>query len=168
MRPAKGDYGEYYQQYIDLIEGDNILAILEENNKFAQNILNSFPQNKGNYSYADGKWTVKEVVGHLMDVERIFCFRALSIARGEKKSLPGFDQDEYVRQGNFNNRQLFELTYEYRLIRESSILLFKSFDQSVLQNRGISNGKEVTVLALMFMTAGHEKHHLKFLKERYL
>jgi hypothetical protein len=168
MRPAKGDYSEYYQQYIDLIKGDNILAILEENNKYAQNILNSFPQNRGDYKYAEGKWTVKEVVGHLMDVERIFCYRALSIARGEKKSLPGFDQDEYVRSGNFNNRQLFDLTYEYRLIRESSILLFRSFDQSVLQNRGISNGNEVTVLALMFMTAGHEKHHLNVLKEKYM
>lgn len=84
MRPAKGDYGEYYQRYIDLVKGDDILKILADNNLYAQNVLNSFPQSKGSYRYAEGKWTIKEVVGHLMDTERIFCYRALAIARGEK------------------------------------------------------------------------------------
>jgi hypothetical protein len=168
MRPIKGDYNDYYQQYIDLVDGDDVIKILEENNKYAQNILNSFPQSKGNYRYAEGKWTIKEVVGHLMDTERVFCYRALAIARGEKKQLPGFDQNEYVLSGKFCSRPLYELTYEYRLLRESTILLFKSFEESVLQNRGNANGSDVTVLAIMFMTAGHEKHHLNVLKERYI
>ena len=168
MRPAIGDYSEYYQSYIDLIKSDNIIQELEDNNMYAQNILNSFPQSKGDYRYAEGKWTIKEVLGHIMDTERVFCYRAMSIARGEKKLLPGFDQDKYVAHGNFNNRPLFELTYEYRLLRESTILLFKSFDESVLQKKGNANGKDVTVLALMFITAGHEKHHLNVLKERYI
>jgi hypothetical protein len=168
MRPAKGDYSEYYQSYIDLIKSDDIIRELDENNKYATEILNSFPQSKGNFRYAEGKWTIKEVVGHIMDTERVFAYRALSIARGEKKQLPGFDQDQYVAHGNFNDRPLFELTYEYRLLRESTILLFKSFDKSVLQNRGNANGKDVTVLALMFITAGHEKHHLNVLKEKYI
>lgn len=168
MRPAKGDYAEYYQSYIDLVDGDDIIKMLMEDNLYAQDILNSFPQNKGNYRYAPGKWTVKEVVGHIMDVERIFCYRALSIARGETKPLPGFDQDKYVISGNFNDRPLYDLTYEYRIVRESTILLFQSFDNSVLQNRGSANGHDVTVLALMYMTAGHDKHHLNILKERYL
>lgn len=168
MRPAKEDYGEYYQRYIDLVKGDDILKILADNNLYAQTVLNSFSQSKGSYRYAEGKWTIKEVVGHLMDTERIFCYRALAIARGEKKSLPGFDQDQYVLNGKFNDRPLYDLTYEYRLVRESTILLFRSFDHSVLQNKGIASEKEVTVLALMFMTAGHERHHLNILKERYI
>lgn len=168
MRPKKGDYAEHYQQYIDLVEGNDVIGMLTDNNLYAQNILNSFPQSKGNYRYAEGKWTIKEVVGHILDTERIFCYRALAIARGEKKPLPGFDQDQYVINGKFNDRPLYDLTYEYRLVRESTILLFRSFDQSVLQNRGVASGNEVTVLALMFMTAGHERHHLNILKEKYL
>jgi hypothetical protein len=104
----------------------------------------------------------------MMDVERIFAYRALCIARGETKPLPGMDQDMYVTNGNFNKRQLFDLNYEYRLLRESNILLFGGFDKSVLLNRGNASGYDVTVLALMFMTAGHEKHHLNILMERYM
>ena len=168
MRPSKGDYNEYYQQYIDQINGDDIFRILVEQNLESQNILNSFSESKGNYKYAEGKWTVKQVIGHLMDVERIFAYRALCIARGETSPLPGMDQDTYVANGNFNKRQIFDLVYEYRLLRESNILLFGSFDKSILQNRGVASGYEVTVLALMFMTAGHEKHHLKVLTEKYM
>jgi uncharacterized damage-inducible protein DinB len=168
MRPVIGDYAEYYQKYIELVKGDDIFRILVEQNMESQNVLNSFSESKGYYRYAEGKWTVKEVVGHMMDVERIFAYRALCIARGETKPLPGMDQDKYVSSGNFNKRQLFDLNYEYRLLRESNILLFGGFDKSVLQNRGSASGYEVTVLALMFMTAGHEKHHLNILLERYM
>lgn len=168
MRPAKGDYNEYYQGYIDLIKGDDIFRILVEQNIDSQNVLNSFPENKGNFRYAEGKWTVKEVIGHMMDVERIFAYRALCIARGETAPLPSMDQNVYAANGNFNKRQLFDLNYEYRLLRESNILLFGGFDKSVLQNRGTASGYEVTVLALMFMTVGHEKHHLNVLMERYI
>ena len=168
MRPSKGDYNEYYQQYIDQVKGDDIFRILIEQNLESQNVLNSFSESKGNYKYAEGKWTVKQVIGHLMDVERIFAYRALCIARGETSPLPGMDQDTYVANGNFNKRQIFDLVYEYRLLRESNILLFGSFDKSVLQNRGNASGYEVTVLALMFMTAGHEKHHLKVLTRKYM
>lgn len=168
MRPVKGDYGEYYQSYIDLVKGDDIFRILVEQNMESQNVLNSFSESKGNYRYAEGKWTVKEVIGHMMDVERIFAYRALCIARGENQSLPGMDQNVYVANGNFNKRQLFDLNYEYRLLRESNILLYGGFDKSVLQNRGIASGYDVTVLALMFITAGHEKHHLNVLMEKYI
>jgi len=168
MRPVKGDYGEYYQPYIDLVKGDDIFRILVEQNLESQNVLNSFSENKGNYRYAEGKWTVKEVIGHLMDVERVFAYRALCIARGETKPLPGMDQNIYAANGYFNKRQLIDLNYEYRLLRESNILLYGGLDKSVLQNRGNASGYEVTVLALMFMTAGHEKHHLNVLTKRYM
>lgn len=168
MRPAKTDYADYYQKYIDLIEGDDIIKILSSLNKEASDIFNSFPQSKGDFAYAEGKWTVKEVVGHMMDTDRIFAYRALAIARGEKQPLPSYDQDEYVKNGKFYLRVLADLTYEYRLLRESNILLFKGFDQSVYSNRGIAANNEVTVLALMWMIAGHQKHHLNILREKYL
>ncbi len=167
MRPVKGDYGDYYQHYIDLVNGDDILKVLVEQNLESQNILNSFSESKGSFSYALGKWTVKEVIGHLIDVERIFAYRALCIARGEIKPLPSMDQEVYVKNGHFNKRKLFDLNYEFRLLRESNILLFGSFDKSVLQNKGVASGHEVTVLALMYITAGHEKHHLNILLEKY-
>jgi len=103
-----------------------------------------------------------------MDVERIMAYRALCIARNEKNSLPSMEQDDYVREGKFNNRELFDLNYEFRLIRETNMLLFKSFDEEVLNRKGIAAGKEVTVLSLLYIIAGHEKHHIEILTEKYL
>lgn len=168
MRPAKGDYNEYYQKYIDLVTSDDILKEMYQTSLLISNTFNMFPQNKGDFRYAEGKWTLKEVVGHMLDTDRIFSYRALAIARGEKQPLPGFDQDIYVVNGKFNNRPLFDLVYEYRLARENNLQMFKGFDNSVLQNRGVASGYEVTVLALMFMIVGHQKHHVNILKERYL
>ena len=168
MRPEPGDYATYYERYIKLVEGDDILKILNDQSKKTQDVLNSFSEHKGNFRYAEGKWTVKEVVGHLLDTERVFAYRALCIARGEKKSLPGFDQDDYVKDGNFNRRELFELNYEFRLLRESNLLLFRSFSQEMLKKRGFANETSVTVLAILFMIAGHEKHHMNVLREKYM
>jgi len=168
MRPEQGDYATYYEKYICLVEGEDILKILNDQSKKTQDVLNSFSEHKGNYRYADGKWTVKEVVGHLLDTERVFAYRALCIARGEKKSLPGYDQNDYVKDGNFNRRELFELNYEYRLLRESNLLLFRSFTPEMMKKRGFANETSVTVLAVLFMIAGHEKHHMKVLREKYM
>jgi len=168
MRPNQGDYSDYYNSYVNLIEGDDIINILYKQNKETQDILNSFSEHKGNYRYADGKWTVKEVVGHLIDTERVFAYRALCIARGEKKSLPGFEQDDYVTEGNFNRRELFELNYEFRLLRESNLLLFKSFTPEMLKQKGFANESSISVLAILFIIAGHELHHIKVLQEKYI
>jgi hypothetical protein len=168
MRPRPGDYSTYYETYIKLIEGEDILKILNDQSKRTQDILNSFSEHRGNYRYAEGKWTVKEVVGHLLDTERVFAYRALCIARGEKKSLPGFDQDDYVKEGNFNRRELFDLNYEFRLLRESNLLLFRTFTPDMLKLKGFANESSVTVLAILFMIAGHEKHHMNVLREKYM
>ena len=168
MRPEAGDYAPYYENYIKLIEGDDILKILNDQSKRTQDILNSFSEHKGNFRYADGKWTVKEVIGHLMDSERVFAYRALCIARGEKKSLPGYEQDDYVKEGNFNGRELFELNYDFRLLRESNLLLFRSFTPEIMKRKGFANENSITVLALLFIIAGHEKHHMKVLREKYM
>ncbi len=168
MRPNKGDYPEYAQKYIDLIDGDDIIWILHQTSKEMSDVINSFPQSKGDYSYAEEKWTIKQVIGHLSDTDRIFAYRALAIARGESQPLPSFDQDLYVERGNFNSKNLAEISYEYRLTRESNLLLYRSFDKSVYQNRGIAAGSEVTLLGILFMVAGHQKHHMNILKEKYL
>ncbi len=168
MKPNPGDYSDYYNGYVNLVEGDDIIKTLYEQNKKTQDILNSFSEHKGNYRYTDGKWTVKEVVGHLIDTERVFAYRALCIARGEKKSLPGFEQDDYVKEGNFNRRELFDLNYEFRLLRESNLLLFKSFTSEMLKRKGFANEASISVLAILFIIAGHELHHMNVLQEKYM
>jgi hypothetical protein len=167
MRPNKNDYAPYYEGYINLVKGDDIHKILTAQSIETQGVLNSFSETLGNYAYAEGKWTVKEVVGHLIDTERVMAYRAMCIARGEKQPLPGFDQDTYVKTGNFNKRELFDLNYEFRLLRELNLLLSKGFDEEILQRRGVANNNEVTVLGLLYIIAGHEKHHMNILQERY-
>lgn len=167
MRPNKNDYAPYYERYVSLIKGDDIHKILSLQSFETQAVLNSFPKEMGNFAYAPGKWTVKEVVGHLIDTERVMAYRAMCIARGEQQALPGFEQDDYVKNGNFNQRELFDLNYEFRLLRESNMLLAKSFSEDAFQKRGIANKNEITVLALLYIIAGHEKHHMNILVERY-
>lgn len=167
MRPGKNDYDPYYEGYIKLVDGEDINRVLVNQSSETQEVLNSFPLHMGDYSYEPGKWTVKEVIGHLIDTERVMAYRALCIARGESQPLPGFDQDIYVKSGNFNKRDLFDLIYEFRLLRESNLLLAKGLDQEVMKKRGVANKKEITVLALFYIIAGHEKHHINVFLERY-
>jgi uncharacterized damage-inducible protein DinB len=168
MRPKTGDYNPYYDRYISLIANDDIVGVLEEQRKTSEKFLKTFTEKQGNYSYADGKWTMKEVLGHVIDTERIMAFRALAFARNEKQSLPGFEQDDYVAESNFNKRSLVDLINEFRTLRESNINLFKGFDAEILNRRGTASGSEVTVLALIYIIAGHENHHMKILKEKYV
>ncbi len=167
MRPDKNDYAPFYESYIKLVEGNDIKKILSSQSLETQEVLNSFSEAMGNYAYESGKWTVKEVVGHLIDTERVMAYRAMCIARGEKQPLPGFDQDAYVKASDFNKRSLSDLNYEFRLLRESNMLLAKSFDEDALQRRGNANKYDVTALALLYIIAGHEKHHMNILQERY-
>jgi len=167
MRPRTGDNNPYYDRYISLIGDDDIIEVLKAQRKTSKKFLKTFTEKQGNYAYADGKWSVKEVLGHVIDTERIMAYRALAFARGEKQTLPGFEQDDYVAESNFNNRSLDDLINEFLKARESNIILFKNFDEEILNRRGIANEAEITVLALIYIIAGHEKHHMKILRERY-
>jgi len=167
MRPNKNDYAPYYEGYISLVEGNDIFKILVSQSIKTQEVLNSFPKAMGDFTYQPGKWTVKQVIGHLIDAERVMAYRAMCIARDEKQSLPGFDQDDYVKAGNFNKRDLFDLVYDFRLLRESNMLLAKGLDKEIFTKRGVANNNEVTVLALFYIIAGHEKHHMNILVDRY-
>jgi hypothetical protein len=167
-KPLPGDYSPYYQDYIDSVVEDDALKFLREQLKAITDFFNSITEEKGKFSYAKGKWTVKEVIGHIIDTERIMAYRALCIARGEKQPLPGFDQDSYVANAKSNNRKISELVDEFRKVRESNIVMFYSLDEDSFNNRGVVSGKEVTVKALLFIVAGHCAHHINVLKEKYL
>ena len=167
--PKPGEYPDYYSVYIQHIpEDQDIMKVLEDGKNKLQKLLGSLPEEKGNYAYAEGKWSIKEVLGHMADVERVMSYRAMSIARGEKQSLPGFEQDDYVNVAGFNKRSLTSLAEELLLIRNSSIALFRSFTGEDGLRWGKANNYDSTARAYMFIIAGHELHHIKILKERYL
>jgi uncharacterized damage-inducible protein DinB len=167
MRPSEKDYAPYYKGYIDKIKGDGINYILHEQLTSISDFFKNVSEEKGNYAYAEGKWSVKEVLGHMIDTERVFAYRALCIARGEKQSLPGIEQDDYVKEGSFNKRGLKDLVNEITLVRKANLVLFDSFSEKELNRRGIASNNEVTVRALLFIIAGHAMHHITILREKY-
>ena len=166
--PKPDEYAEFYSGYMKNIPHDNIIKLLEEGRDNLQSLIKSISEEKGNYAYDQGKWSIKEVLGHMADVERVMAYRAMCIARGEQQSLPGFEQDDYVNTADFNKRSLSSLSEELLSLRNADITLFKSFDDETMMKKGIANNYTNTVRAFMFIIAGHELHHIKILKERYL
>ncbi|WP_138431665.1 DinB family protein [Fodinibius saliphilus] len=165
--PAPNEYGEFYQRYIERVTESNVLqALINQGQKTYAFIQQLAPEEAG-YCYEEGKWSVKEVIGHLIDTERIMAYRALSISRGEEQSLPGYDQDEYVKNANFDSRSIQSLSTEYDALRNANISLFNSFDKEQTLRKGTANGVTVSVRALVYIIAGHEQHHHNILKERY-
>jgi uncharacterized damage-inducible protein DinB len=166
-RPEPTEYADFYANYISKVPGTDVLGVLEAQRLQMLQMFTGRSERDGDFRYAPGKWTVKEVLGHVTDSERIFTYRALCIARGEKTSLPGFEQDDYVRDGAFGERKLTDLVEEFGAVRSASIALFRSLNQAAWERRGVANQKEVTVRALAFITAGHQTHHRIILEERY-
>jgi hypothetical protein len=166
-RPAAGDYAPWGLQYISLVSGDDILEGLHAQLKQTVTLFSGRSERDGNFRYAPDKWTVKDVVGHVADTERIFAYRAMRIARGDQTPLEGFEQDDYVRTAGFGARKLADLVEEYEDVRQASLALFRSFDEEAWLRHGVANGNRVTVLALAYLIAGHELHHRKILEERY-
>ena len=167
-RPEPTEYAEFYANYISKVPGTDILDVLENEREGMLQLFRGRSEKDGDFRYAPGKWTVKEVLGHITDAERIFTYRALRIARGDKTPLPGFEQDDYIRDGAFGERKLAELTDEFEVVRRASIALFRSFPEAAWDRRGVASQKEVTVRALGFITPGHQIHHRMILEERYL
>jgi hypothetical protein len=166
-RPQAGEYASYYEKYISLIPGDDILGTLETQRLQMGQLLAPRTERDGNFRYAPDKWTVKEVIGHLADTERIFMYRALRISRGDQTPIEGFEQDDYVRNGKFNERTLAELAEEFAQVRGATLALLGGLSEEDWLRRGVANKNEVTVRALAYMTAGHELHHRRILEERY-
>jgi hypothetical protein len=166
-RPEPGEYAAYYEKYIVLVPGKDATSALETQRVQTMQMFAGRSERDGNFRYAADKWTVKEVLGHLSDSERIFVYRALRIARGDQTPLSGFEQDDYVRSGGFNERPLASLVEEFANVRSASLGLFRSLSPDAWLRRGTANKNEVSVRALAFITAGHELHHRQILEERY-
>ncbi len=167
MKPQPGDFAAFYQKYIDQVPEGEIVTLLTAAKSEMLTFLQNVPPDKWDYHYAEGKWSVREVLLHMMDAERIFTYRALRIARNDQTPLPGFDQDAYVPTSNASNRSWASIISEYMAVRESSIQLFVNFIPEMWQNTGVASNHPITALALAHITYGHERHHLNLFKEKY-
>jgi len=164
--PQIQDYPTWYKGYIDLVNGD-VLSVLENQaKKFADFIQQN--ADKADYAYAPGKWTIKEMFGHIIDTERIMVFRLTSFARAEKAALPGFDENDYVTNANFKDRTLDSLCEEFVWLRKSNMYLLNSLNEEELNRSGNANGNPITVKSLVYILAGHVMHHQNVIVERYL
>jgi hypothetical protein len=168
LRPQPGDYAPYYDRYISLVAGNDVLAALEEQRRQTLLLLSGRDEADGDLRYAPDKWSVKEALGHVNDTERIMSYRALRIARGDQTPLEGFEQDDYVRNGPFGRCTLADLIEDYIAVRRATVSLFRNLDEDAWSRRGMANKNEVTVRALAYVIAGHELHHRKILEEKYL
>ena len=166
-RPQPTEHAPYFSRYIDLVPESDILAALESQMDATAAVLKSVGEERSGYRYADGKWTIKQVIGHVSDAERIFAYRALAIARGEKNPLPGFDEDTYVRQGEFDAWRYTDLVDALLIVRRSNVLMLRNLTPDAWDRRGVANDSPATVRALAYSMLGHERHHLNVLRERY-
>ena len=167
-RPAKSEFLPYYERYIALVpEGDVVSTLVNQIGETLA-LLRSLPASVATYRYAPDKWSVNEVVGHLIDSERLFLARALRFARNDATPVPGFEQDDYVRNATFDSYPLEELASELEAVRQSTVLFFKHIDDAAWTRRGTANNAEVSVRALAYIIAGHERHHREVLLARYL
>jgi uncharacterized damage-inducible protein DinB len=167
-RPQPGEYAPYYEKYIALVPGNDILSVLEGQGLLMAQLLGARSEREGNFRYAPDKWNVKQVVGHVTDAERIFAYRALRISRGDTTPIEGFEQDIYVKNGGFSERSLADLAEEFAHVRNATIALLRGLDSAAWQRRGTASKNEVTVRALGYIIAGHELHHRRILEENYL
>ena len=166
-RPEPGEYAPYYDRYISQVAGTDILGTLDAQRRQTLLLLSGRDESDGDYRYAPDKWNAKEVLGHVCDAERIFAYRALRIARGDQTPLPGFEQDDYVKNGPFARAPLPEIIEDYIAVRRATLTLLRNLDEAAWGRRGVASKNEVTVRALAYMIAGHELHHRRILEEKY-
>ena len=166
-RPQAEEFPLFYKGYVDTV-CDDVLAELEQQSDSFPTLLGNIPQEKASFAYADGKWTIKELVGHVIDTERIMAYRALRIARKDATPLPGFDENDYVSNAHFADRNLESLAHEFAALRKANMYLIRSMNDLEINRIGISNEKPISVRALIYIMAGHVNHHSAILKQRYL
>lgn len=164
--PEPNEYAPYYGKYISLVPEGDILVTLEKQQPATLALL-SRPEADGDFRYAPGKWSVKESLGHVIDAERVFSYRAMRIARNDKTPLSAFEQDDYVKYGPYAHCTLAGLVEEFAAVRKASVLMFRALDEAAWSRRGTASNNEVTVLALAYMIAGHELHHRRIFQQNY-
>lgn len=166
--PAADEYPPFYETYVRLVPAGDVLSCLSSAPAALDALLSGVDSQQSRTGYAPGKWTFREVVGHVNDAERMFSYRALHMARGDRAELPGMEQDDWAACSNAKERELASLLAEFRALRNANVHLFSSFDEMTLDRRGIASGGGFTVRALVHIVAGHELHHRTVLRERYL
>ena len=168
MRPNKEDYIAYYDYYINLIPQGDIVSALESNHQEILNFIRSIPTDKAEYKYADNKWTVKQVLNHIIDTERIFSYRALRFSRGDSQTLLPYDENIYAANASLSKTDLNLLAEEFDVVRRATILQYKQLTEKELLAKGSTSAGENNVLAIGFCICGHAKHHINIIRERYL
>ncbi|WP_242919129.1 DinB family protein [Pontibacter liquoris] len=168
IRPAADEFPEVYQPYMSLLPEGDVLYLLEKHSTDLRHMFSNISDTRAEESYAPGKWTMKELLQHLIDAERIFSYRALCIARGERQELPGFDENMYAYNSLANIRLLPNILEEYEQVRRANLLLFRSFTTEMLDQTGICNGNRMSVRVIIHVLAAHEMHHINILQTRYL
>ena len=167
-KPESGEYDPYYERYICLVPGQEIISELGQQLSDTLVLLRGVSEAKAETRYAPGKWSLKEVVGHVLDFERIFGYRALLIARDEQTPLPGYDQDELMRVAGFSRYRISDLVVEFEQVRRANISFFEHLREEAWDGRGVASEVEVSVRALAYIMAGHEAHHRRVIREKYL
>ncbi len=167
-KPDITEYPPYYGKYVSLVPDGDIVTVLGQQMEETAGLLNSIPESRASFRYAPDKWSIKELVGHMIDTERIFAYRALRFARNDKTPLPGYEQDDYVSNASFDSCTLTDLASELKSVRQSTLLLFKHLDEKAWMRSGLANDSEASVRALAHIIAGHELHHREILSSRYL
>lgn len=168
LAPDAESLPEYFRHYLGEIEDDDLLLALRAGGIRLRDLLREFNEEMAGHRYAEGKWSVREVLGHLIDAERVFCYRAMAAARGETADLPGFDENEYVTQSRADGRSLASLVEELENVRAATSNLFESFESDMLDREVRANGQTVTPRMIGFIIAGHEQHHRRVIRDRYL
>ncbi len=167
-RPATDEYATFYAAYVSLVPDGDVLEVLEQGRNDTKQLVGKLSEAKAAYRYAPDKWSIKGVLGHLTDADRVFAYRALTFARGDAGPLPGWDQNDWIRSADFDAHTLKDLLAAYNTQRDATLALFRSFPGEAWPRRGTAYGNPVTVRALAWIAAGHERHHQKILRERYL
>lgn len=168
--PSKSDAlaAEFYSNYINKAKDENVVRAMQKSGKSLRKLLKNIPKKKIDYAYEEGKWTIREVVQHMIDAERVFAYRALSFARKDTTPLPSFDENSWTANSLASSRNWKDLINEFTAVREASILMFDAFSEDQLRSIGVASNKEVNVLALGYIIAGHVEHHIDVIRERYL
>lgn len=167
-RPDKSEYDPYYERYVSLVEAGDIIDKLASQPTKLQDLLTAEPDDRGSFAYAEGKWSTKELIGHLIDGERMFAYRLFRISRGDQTPIEGFEQDGYIENAHSNQRSFAELLEEFSLLRRANMILINNLTDAAWDFTGTANNVRISVRALIYIMAGHIEHHLGILKERYL
>ena len=168
MRPQADEYAPYYGRYIDLVPEEDVIAAVEQQGRETAALLAAVGEEKAKFRYAPDKWSIKQLVGHVADSERVFAYRVVAIARGEQQPLPGFDEKDWMRYSEFDARSFVDLVDDLAATRRATLSLLRGLPAEAWTRKGTASGNPVSVRAVAYTIAGHERHHLRVLRERYL